>query len=405
MKDRPTPEVEAPSASPATSGFRAGENAAPGSELKTGGAEVPAQRKSERYLLGGAWLLALGLVIFAAYLGWRARAQMILAPPSLPVQAGEDLAAREGQAAEVAADLLPVETPVFTQPRLFNAVMRLSNLHTIIPTRPREEVITYTVGTGDSVFGIAKAFNLQPESVLWANYDQLKDSPDMLTPGMILNIPPVDGVYYTWKEGDTIEGVASAFKAEAEDILSWSGNHLDLIDPQIKPGTKILIPGGKREFVQWVIPTIPRGRAGVSRSVYGPGACDGGYEGAYGSGFFVWPAANHFLSGNDYWSGHLGIDIAGATGDGIFASDSGVVVFSGWATGGYGYVIMIDHGNGYQTLYGHLSQTAARCGQSVYQGQYIGAMGSTGNSTGAHLHFEIRYMGGFINPWSMLPAP
>jgi murein DD-endopeptidase MepM/ murein hydrolase activator NlpD len=154
-----------------------------------------------------------------------------------------------------------------------------------------------------------------------------------------------------------------------------------------------------------VIPTIPRGKAGVSRSVYGPGACEGGYEGAYGTGTFVWPAANHFLSGNDYWSGHLGIDIAGFTGDGIFAADSGVVVFAGWATGGYGYMVMIDHGNGYQTVYGHMSVVSVSCGQSVYQGGYIGAIGSTGNSTGSHLHFEVRYLGGFINPWYVLPAP
>ena len=144
---------------------------------------------------------------------------------------------------------------------------------------------------------------------------------------------------------------------------------------------------------------------GSLKSVLGPGACEGNYDGAYGSGAFAWPSSNHVLSGNDYWSGHLGIDIAGATGDGIFASDSGVVVFSGWANGGYGYMIMIDHGNGYQSLYAHLSSVSASCGQSVYTGSYIGGMGSTGNSTGSHLHFEVRYLGGFINPWFVLPPP
>jgi murein DD-endopeptidase MepM/ murein hydrolase activator NlpD len=137
----------------------------------------------------------------------------------------------------------------------------------------------------------------------------------------------------------------------------------------------------------------------------GPGACTGNYDGAYGSGVFSWPASQHVLSGNDYWSGHLGIDIAGALGDGVFAADAGVVVFAGWAYGGYGNMIMIDHGNGYQTLYAHLSSVSARCGQSVYTGTYIGALGSTGNSTGPHLHFEVRYLGGFINPWYVLPAP
>ncbi|HSB67191.1 MAG TPA: M23 family metallopeptidase, partial [Anaerolineales bacterium] len=90
---------------------------------------------------------------------------------------------------------------------------------------------------------------------------------------------------------------------------------------------------------------------------------------------------------------------------GIFASDAGVVVFAGWANGGYGYMVMIDHGNGYQSLYGHMSVVSVTCGQSVYTGSYIGAIGSTGNSTGPHLHFEVRYMGGFISPWYVLPPP
>ncbi|MCK5430763.1 MAG: M23 family metallopeptidase, partial [Anaerolineales bacterium] len=98
-------------------------------------------------------------------------------------------------------------------------------------------------------------------------------------------------------------------------------------------------------------------------------------------------------------------DIAAGDGAQIYAADSGVVVFSGWATGGYGYMIMIDHGNGYQTLYAHLSSVNVSCGQSVGRGQTIGYSGNTGNSTGAHLHFEVRFQGGFVNPWYVLPAP
>jgi murein DD-endopeptidase MepM/ murein hydrolase activator NlpD len=266
-------------------------------------------------------------------------------------------------------------------------------------------VIDYTVTTGDSVFGIAQSFNLKPETVLWANYDQLNDSPDMLNPGMNLNVPPVDGVYYQWQEGDTVDSVAAKFKAKVQDILSWEGNNFDLTNPQVETGQWIMIPNGHREFRQWLVPTIARSKSGVSKSVLGPGACEGDYSGAYGSGAFAWPTANHVLSGNDFWSGHLGIDIAGAVGDGVFASDAGVIVFAGWSNGGYGYMIMIDHGNGYQTLYAHLSAVNASCGQSVYGGSYIGAVGSTGNSTGAHLHFEVRYLGGFISPWYVLPAP
>jgi murein DD-endopeptidase MepM/ murein hydrolase activator NlpD len=354
------------------------------------------QNKSERLLISGAWLVALGLVILAGYLGWKARsASAAAAPPTAKVE--------ETLVVPTRGPLPDVSLPAFQTDEQFLSVSRLTNFHTLIPTRPREDVITYTVDKGDSVFGIAKNFNLKPESVLWANYDQLKDSPDSLSPGMVLKIPPTDGILYEWKDGDTVGGVASQFKATPDDILGWIGNHVDLSKPTFAPGQLVMIKNGKRDFVQWVIPTIPRGKAGVSKAVYGPGACEGNYSGAYGTGTFIWPSAAHVLSGNDYWSGHLGIDIAAGYGDSIVASDSGVVVFAGWSTVGYGNMVMIDHGNGYQTVYGHLSSVAVRCGQSVYQGGYIGAAGSTGNSTGPHLHFEIRYGGGFINPWSMLP--
>jgi murein DD-endopeptidase MepM/ murein hydrolase activator NlpD len=266
-------------------------------------------------------------------------------------------------------------------------------------------VRNYTVNKGDSVFEIAAKFNIKPETVLWANYDQLNDNPHLISLGMELQIPPADGILYQWQEGDKVEAVAGYFEAQPENILNWPANNFDLSNPQVEPGTWILVPGGHREFKQWLIPTIPRTDAGVSSSLYGQGACEGSFEGAYGTGTFVWPTANHTLSGNDYWDGHLGIDIAAGTGAQIYAVDSGVVVFAGWARFGYGYTIMIDHGNGYQSLYAHLSKVAVGCGRSVNQGSVIGYAGDTGNSTGSHLHFEIRYLGGFVSPWYVLPAP
>jgi murein DD-endopeptidase MepM/ murein hydrolase activator NlpD len=350
----------------------------------------------------GAWLVALSLVLLVGYLGWKAYSASAAASSSAD-EGGNSTLAAEGLPFPTRGPLPDVSLPPLQPDDQLFSVSRLTDFHTLIPTRPREDVITYTVEKGDSVFGIAKNFNLKPESVLWANYDLLKDNPDTLSPGMVLNIPPVDGILYQWADGDTVDGIASQFKTTSDAILGWVGNHIDLSNIQIKPGTLVMIPGGKRDFVQWVIPTIPRGKAGVSRALYGPGACEGSYTGAYGTGTFIWPTAAHVLSGNDYGPSHLGIDIAAGFGDHILAADSGVIVFAGWSTVGYGNMIMIDHGNGYQTVYGHLSSVAVHCGQSVYQGGYIGAAGSTGNSTGPHLHFEIRYEGGFINPWSMLP--
>jgi len=282
-------------------------------------------------------------------------------------------------------------------------VTRRINLDTVIPKRPRMEVIRYTVQTGDSVFGIAEHFGIKPETVLWGNYDVLNDDPHLLKPGQELNILPVDGVYYQWQDGDHLQSVADRFGAQVEDIVDFPGNHLDPFHPEIKPGTWLVIPSGHREFRQWLVPTIARGRAGVGAAL-GAGGCSGDFSGgAVGTGGFIWPSANHFLSGNDFWSGHLAIDIAAALGDPVWAADSGVIVFAGPSIGGYGNMVMIDHGNGWQTLYAHLSQVLVHCGQSVSQGQTIGLAGSTGNSTGAHLHFETRFEGGFINPWFVLP--
>jgi LysM repeat protein len=350
-------------------------------------------------LLIGTWMVALSLVLLAAYLGWRVQTTQAASYETV------DTSTTQAMISPIESNPGISELPDYLTGNLPGGITRRTSLHTNIPTRSRTKVVDYTVTTGDSVFGIAQSFNIKPETILWANYDQLNDSPDMLNPGMKLNVPPINGVYYQWQEGDTLDSVANKFKAKVQDILSWEGNNFDLTDPNVELGQWLMIPDGQREFRQWLVPTIARSNSGVSKSVLGPGACEGDYTGAYGSGAFSWPTASHVLSGNDYWSGHLGIDIAGAVGDGVFASDGGVVVFSGWSNGGYGYMVMIDHGNGYQTLYAHLSAVNASCGQSVYPGSYIGAVGSTGNSTGSHLHFEVRYLGGFLSPWYVLPAP
>ncbi|HZD57516.1 MAG TPA: peptidoglycan DD-metalloendopeptidase family protein [Anaerolineales bacterium] len=359
----------------------------------------PAPGSGERWQSWGAWCLALAASTFAVYLGWRTW--------TVPTSSTEPALAAVQQPVSqpTEGDNLNLSMPSLQESGPVMAISRHASLHTIIPNRPRQDVQSYTVDTGDSVFGIAQTFGLKPESVLWANYDQLNDNPDLLSLGMELQIPPVDGVLYEWKEGDSLQSVADRFEAKPEDIVNWPGNELDLTDPQFEPDQVIMVPGGHREYRQWIVPTIPRGNAGVSSSLYGAGACSGSYDGAYGTGTFVWPAANHYLSGNDYWSGHLAIDIAAGAGAAVYAADSGVVVFAGPALGGYGNMVMIDHGNGYQTLYAHMSQVSVGCGASVSQGQYIGIAGSTGHSTGPHLHFEVRYLGGFVSPWFVLPPP
>jgi murein DD-endopeptidase MepM/ murein hydrolase activator NlpD len=191
-------------------------------------------------------------------------------------------------------------------------------------------------------------------------------------------------------------------------IVEWPGNHLDPYEtdadnPGIADGTALIVPGGSRELRDWGPPAITRDNPAVA-AYYGAGACGSVYEGAIGNGSFAWPTVATTLSGFDYNPPlHSGIDIAGAEGNAIFATDGGVVVYAGWSDSGYGYLLVIDHGTGWQSAYAHLSSIAVGCGTSVSQGERVAGLGNTGNSSGPHLHFELlSSIYGKVNPWNFL---
>lgn len=293
-------------------------------------------------------------------------------------------------------------------------LVRKALIHTTIPSRPRQEVVKYTVQAGDTVFGIAEKWGLKPQTILWANYYTLRDDPHNLRPGQELNILPVDGAYYEWQPGDGLGGVARFFGVTPEDIINYPPNQLDpatigdYATPNIRAGTWLIVPGGSRPFISWSAPIgVTRDNPAVARQM-GPGACGPVQDGAVGFGSFVWPAAKHYLSGFDYSpeTNHRGIDIAGGLTEGAYAADAGVIVYAGWNDWGYGNMVVIDHGNGWQTLYAHLSSINVVCGMSVGQGMMIGLIGSTGRSSGPHLHFEMMHTQyGKVNPWLYLPPP
>lgn len=294
-----------------------------------------------------------------------------------------------------------IELPEFDVPDPeFSTVSleRITDINTTLPEKPRYEINKYTVVEGDTVFGIAEKFNLNPSTILWGNLYTLGDDPHRLFPGSEINILPQDGVLHRWSAGEGLNGVARYYEVEPDVIVNWPGNNLnpdeigDFAAPNIEPGTDLFVPGGERDFITWSAPRITRDNPAVAKNI-GPGACGVIMDGAVGIGTFIWPAPQRFISGYDYSpaTNHYAIDIGGYLGDSLFASDNGVVVYSGWNDYGYGYMVVIDHGGGWQTLYAHMSEIYYGCGASVFQGDVIGLMGSTGNSSGPHLHFEMRH--------------
>jgi murein DD-endopeptidase MepM/ murein hydrolase activator NlpD len=314
-------------------------------------------------------------------------------------------------------DLTPIPLPEFNLASTLEGISRIVQPQTTRPDPNAFEIRHYKVKKGDTVIGIAEQFGLKPSTIFFANLAVLGDDPHSLRPDQDLVILPMDGVYYQWHKDDALHTVADFYKVPIGDIINYPGNHLlktdDLSAPTPDPasmdiaeGTWLIIPGGTRDYINSSSPFISRSDPAVAR-LMGPGYCGKIVDGAIGSGTFVWPTTEHWISGFDYSpeTNHPAIDIAGHMGNPIFAADSGVVVYAGWNDRGYGNVTVLDHGNGFQTLYAHQSSINVTCGQSVAQGAVIGAMGSTGNSTGPHLHFEISIQGAKQNPHTYLPPP
>ncbi len=351
----------------------------------------------------GLNMLVLGLIALIALLVWQ---RFFVQPGAAATAPSSEILVEEDSGVPGISDENPnlVLSPIPTPAAVYSAgISRKINVNTVIPSRPRDDVITYTVNSGDTLFSIAYAYGLKPETILWGNSETLDDNPHLLKPNQVLQVLPVDGIYHMWKEGDRLSAVAAEYKVDSNSIVNYPGNNFDLTQVEadgadIDPGTRLIIPGGWRPIKDWGPPAITRENAATA-SYYGEGACGAIYSGAFGTGTFIWPTTDHGVSGYGYDpSVHPAIDIAGSEGNSIFATDSGVIVFAGWSAYGYGLLIVIDHGNGWQSAYAHLSSVGVSCGQSVYQGGYIGALGNTGNSTGAHLHFELLYNGAKVNP-------
>lgn len=258
---------------------------------------------------------------------------------------------------------------------------------TVLSEKPRAEVVDYTVAEGDTLSSVAEKFGVSLETVLWANDLTAKST---IKPGNTLSIPPVTGVVHKVARGETIYSIAKKYDVEAQNIVNWPYNSYANDETfALAVGQVVVVPDGV--MPEAAPPTTPRY---IARRTPDAGAVTA-------TGQFVWPTQGT-VSQQPVWY-HMALDISNRAAPDVLAADSGTVVLAGWPdNGGYGNRVMIDHGNGFQTLYAHLAGIYVGSGQTVSRGMAIGKMGSTGRSTGTHLHFEIRKDGVLMNPWGYL---
>ena len=255
------------------------------------------------------------------------------------------------------------------------------------PAANRAEIIYYTVGNGDTISSIANKFRISVNTILWSNN---LTAYSLIRPGDKLTILPVSGTIYTVKSGDTIGRIALKFGVEENSIFQY--NNIRSASGLVI-GKTIVIPGGKKisDAVAVARPSTRGSNAvAVIEKLVNPKKAP-----ASGSAM-LWPTIGHRITQYYSWR-HTGLDIANHVGTPLYAAGSGTVEFSGWSNG-YGNNIVINHGGGKKTRYAHASKLFVRVGDEVDRGEQIAAMGSTGWSTGPHIHFEVIINGVKYNP-------
>lgn len=253
------------------------------------------------------------------------------------------------------------------------------------------DIVVYTVQSGENISTIAAKFNVSVETILWQNGLGINS---VIRAGDLLEILPVTGVTHKVVRGETVGSIANKYSIEADKIIGYN-NLFDVND--IKIGQKLIIPGGKKAspyVSRSNYDTDPVPKVSPISKLFVPPS-----KAATGAGMF-WPAGVRRISQYYSWR-HLALDIAGPKGTPIYAAESGTVEFSG-VLRGYGNNILINHGNGVKTRYAHASKLYVGMGDTVVKGQTIMAMGSTGWSTGPHLHFEVIVGSAKKNPLSYI---
>ncbi len=245
-----------------------------------------------------------------------------------------------------------------------------------IAGNPGAQISLYVVRNGDTLSEIAEMFGVSVNTLVWANDVSAKT----LQPGQTLVILPISGTEHVVKAGDTLQSIAAKYKADAKEIIQF--NNLIPNEP-LSVGATIIIPDGE-------------GGVSASSSGFRPTEPLHGTGGPDYVGYYAAPLVSYVKTQGLH--GYNAVDLAAPIGTPIMAAAPGIVIVSknvGW-NGGYGEYVVIAHGNGTETLYAHMSENISYPGMHVVRGQVIGYVGSTGKSTGPHLHFEVR---GAKNPF------
>lgn len=247
-----------------------------------------------------------------------------------------------------------------------------------------DKIATYIVREGDTLGQIAQMFGVSVGTIIWSN--DIKQG-DLIKKGQVLSILPINGIKHIVQKGDTLASIVKKYKGDLKETRQYN----DLLDDDtLAVGDAVIIPGGVDIIPTKVDNSISSAIARNQNNIRGTNGPD------Y-SGYYIKPISGGKISQRLH--GYNAIDFAAPVGTPILASASGEVIISkdnGYWNGGYGNYIVIKHNNGTQTLYAHNSSNIVWAGYHVVQGQVIGYMGSTGRSTGSHVHFEVR---GAKNPF------
>ena len=247
-------------------------------------------------------------------------------------------------------------------------------------------IVHYTLGPADDLQKLSNYFHVSAEAIAYSNG---MTDPDLRSQrGREILIPPGEGALYTVADGDTISSLATRFKVDPQVIETY--NRLYFEPEHFAPGQLIYVPGAAVPALRAAVVAEESPPARITPAIARPGPAV-----PANTGRLAWPVAGVITQ--YFWAYHTGVDLAAPYGTGIGASDAGTVVYEGWVAVG-GLSVRIQHANGMETGYYHMSATYVSVGQKVERGQIVGAIGMTGVTTGPHVHWELKVNGQFVNP-------